>query len=391
MNSSKHTGFTLVELAVVLLLVGIMGSIGLTALTAQMANATNAATQKKHEVIKEALSTYLRKNKRLPCPATTNTGLEDRQAGNPGVCTGLFGILPYATLDLPKSVAIDGWENLFSYAVSARWTLTYGTVADPVTTTVAADAFGVGADGDIIVKDRPMVAPYTPETTLTSNAVVLIISHGKNGLGAYTSKGTQNVNPEAGTDELANVTVPTWVRPAAFYLRNNTDNSTGAFGAFDDNIQRLSANTLIEPLIREGALKSPEAMWEEQIADINNTLIGDMFLRSRCSPLGYQNDSLSESAATQQARFITLMSNNDIPTTDPWGGTLTYTAGGFCRLHDDGRYKTSSCDNNCGTCYSNTIPAFTITTTTPSIVIKPQMLTSIISAKASLLAGCPNP
>ena len=121
----RQAGFTLVEMAVVVFLIGILATLGITALNTQLTNAAISATQSREYTLKDALMNYLRLNKRLPCPATDNTGNEARAGGTPSNCTAKFGILPYATLGLPESAGLDGWNNFFSYAVSPPWTLTY--------------------------------------------------------------------------------------------------------------------------------------------------------------------------------------------------------------------------------------------------------------------------
>ena len=127
MHTEQQSGFTLVEIAVVVFLIGIMASVGLAALNAQIARASISTTQQKQAIIKDALIAYFRTNLRLPCPAIDNTGKEYRVPGNtPGVCvdttgkSAYFGIIPYATLGLPKSTALDGWDNFFSYAVDTQ-------------------------------------------------------------------------------------------------------------------------------------------------------------------------------------------------------------------------------------------------------------------------------
>ena len=102
-RGKRQTGFTLVELAVVVLLIGIIASMGITALKSQLASAAFSATKKKEDVIKDALIAYLAKNKRLPCPAVDILGGLDaassvRSNTLPPNCTTNFGLVPYAEL-----------------------------------------------------------------------------------------------------------------------------------------------------------------------------------------------------------------------------------------------------------------------------------------------------
>lgn len=319
-HTKQQAGFTLVELAVVVFLVGLLAALGLEALTARVASASISATKKKQETIKDALISYLGRHKRLPCPDTDVTspdgvdGKESRNEASPYDCKdGYFGILPYATLGLSKSTALDGYENFFSYAVSQQWTLTYGSIeAPPATTNNAGNAFNVGIQGTIIVKDNS-----TP-------AAVFIISHGRNGSGAFTSKGTQNFLP-VGTDEVPNAPVKgDWRIPAApgFFQREYNDNPPPIY--FDDITLVLNPSDLITPLVKDGALKSAEAQWAEQVARINDMLVSYML-----SP------NTSSCAPPTQALFETELINNNIPKSDPWGGTLTYTQP-ITQLKNDG-------------------------------------------------------
>lgn len=383
---NKNTGFTLVELAVVLFLVGLMATLGLTALNAQMTMTSYSSTKKKQELIKDALIAYLGKNKRLPCPATTNDGLEKRDntvtAGNLN-CTAVYGVLPYATLDLPKNVALDGWESFFSYAVTPNWTLTYSSatpVAGGTTTNIPANSFSVGNAGAFVIKDR---LPDASTPSITTNAVVFVISHGKNGLGALSLKGTRKVSPPSGSDELTNVPASPWTAPSAFFNREHSETAIGTYGSFDDLAIWLSPNDLVYPLIKDGTLKSETALqnqWTDQVASIKNAVIGYMFSPSNtgsCAPPNSTN-------------FAVLLADNGISTTDPWGGTIAYTRN-ICRLYSDGasrKYVGSTCDS--GTYTTNTTGyAFTITTTSP--ISQPTMPTinQLISVYQNPLQNCP--
>ncbi len=88
--------------------------------------------------------------------------------------------------------------------------------AGGTTSNSASNSFNVGDSGTITVNDRMPATNATP-VTITGGAVAVIVGHGKNGLGAYTAKETQNAPPASGTDEAANVPVATWVLPTAFY------------------------------------------------------------------------------------------------------------------------------------------------------------------------------
>jgi prepilin-type N-terminal cleavage/methylation domain-containing protein len=126
----RQAGFTLVELAVVVFIIGLIASMSFATIKAQIINASIRTTQGNQNTIKDALVAYLGKNRRLPCPDTNFTapdGIENRGAttGTPTTpadplqaCNAAFGLIPYQTLGLSRSVALDGWDNFFSYQVS---------------------------------------------------------------------------------------------------------------------------------------------------------------------------------------------------------------------------------------------------------------------------------
>lgn len=401
MHTKQQSGFTLVELAVVVFLVGLMASLGLSALNAQMASASISATKKKQETIKDALIFYLGKYKRLPCPSTNinpPNGIESRANSFPANCTGYFGIIPYAELGLSKNAAMDGWENFFSYAVSPQWTSTYDSTATPANgankTNDAAQSFNVGITGTILVNDRSASTgnPIIPISSSTTGgpAAAFIVSHGKNGLGAFTSKGTQNA-PPAGTDELANVpNKTTWALPTSstFYQREYTDNATayGTYGSFDDIAQFLNPSDLITPLMKDGSLKSADSVWLEQLNNIQSALVGFMFARN--------NQATCAPPATQAA-FITLLTQNSIPSVDPWGGALTY-APKVCEIQQNGdkiKLPTGSAATPCSSMGVAVIPtnsdvAYTLTTTVNGTINGPTV-NKLIAGYQTPLNNCP--
>jgi prepilin-type N-terminal cleavage/methylation domain-containing protein len=308
-------GFTLIEIAIALFLIAVITTAGVKLLTSQAENAAYTVVAKKQETIRQALVTYLGKYKRLPCPdnQAVPDGNESRTTAAPAACVANFGRVPYATLGLSREAALDGWDGYFSYALSPTWSLTL-TAAAPVAnvaqTNVAAAAFKVGSVGALTVHDRSP-ANNTAVTVIAnpvtgSGAVALLISHGKNGLGAYTIRGTQITPPAAGSDEAENINGANTI----YFKRDPTDTEVPTYGAFDDIVMVLSANDLIGPLIRDGVLKSSEATVTEQLATIRDAAIGR--ITAACA--------MPVDLATLNLPPLTLI--------DPWGQPVQYATAG---------------------------------------------------------------
>ena len=310
MRMKRQIGFTLIELAVVVFLIGLLASMGLGAFKAQMLNGAIRSTQGNQGAIKDALMAYLAKNKRLPCPAVDNSGAEGRNLTviPPPNCNTYYGLVPYVELGLTKSSAMDGWDNFFSYGVSPQWTATYNSTppGTQYNTTNPANAFNVGVPGIIIVNDRNQATGTV--VTITSVAAAVVISQGANGYGAYTAKFTKNDATGAGADEAANIppspfsTITT--SPPPYYKRDYTSNTTAQGGAYDDVVMVLNPNDLLIPLIKDGALKSAQGQWADQVASIKALLIGTMI--STCKV---------PSVATPTPSYAI----------DPWGNSIKYT------------------------------------------------------------------
>src|SRR5689334_11149177 len=111
---SRYQGFTLVEMAVVLVILGLLLSTLLIPLSAQIDQRNYAETREQLDEIREALIGYGASHGYLPCPAVSaSNGSEDRSANT---CTGnkRVGFLPWAELGVPK---LDSWGHLYRYSV----------------------------------------------------------------------------------------------------------------------------------------------------------------------------------------------------------------------------------------------------------------------------------
>ncbi|MDP1682612.1 MAG: type II secretion system protein, partial [Burkholderiales bacterium] len=171
----RARGFSLIEMAFVLIIVTLLLGGLLVPFATQVEQKRIAETQKAMEEIKEALMGFAVANGRLPCPDTTNDGLEEACASAPG-STSTEGNLPWATLGVANS---DAWGNRFRYRVTTTFTrnaFPLFALTTPGTLTVCGAAPSIGA---------PNACPANQ--TVASNVPAVVLSSGKNGFGGVSA------------------------------------------------------------------------------------------------------------------------------------------------------------------------------------------------------------
>lgn len=243
-------GFSLVELAVVLVLVGIVMTMGLKTVTATLENAAYAETRAKQERLKTALIVFLRTNGRLPCPDNSGGLASGIEASTCTVNAGDgYGIVPWVTLGIDRDAALDGWGNFITYRVAngspagKRWTSkTTGTsfdINELKTPTPALTIQEVDSAGGAL-------------QLVTKNAVAVFLSHGPNGYGAKTTKvGARIPFGDAGAGEQTNASDLT------LFIKRPVSDAVGAFnGPYDDLVVFLTPDMLLQPLVDDGTIKS---------------------------------------------------------------------------------------------------------------------------------------
>lgn len=354
---ARPAGFSLVELAIVVLIVSILLTMGLAAFSVQVDTAALSATQKRQETIKDALIAYLRTNRRLPCPETTGlagggtspTGRENRTNGSPPdpsfPCSSYVGTLPWRDLGLPKDTALDGYGNFMTYFVSSA-----AADSDPDWTRMAIPGtitgFSTGSPGRFAITHNSQTTGVDASLyPLPALAAIILVSHGKNGFGAITEKGTRNVD-SADASELANQP-PAAAAPAASWSPQVSSpidysaismrvpavtttlvtGSTTAGGTFDDVLLVLRPDDLLGPIIKDGAIKSAQAQLSEQFTKIKAALASYAF-----SSGSYGTSACATLATPPLCRVIPPsplspgtagLTTSDI--TDPWGNLIIYT------------------------------------------------------------------
>jgi prepilin-type N-terminal cleavage/methylation domain-containing protein len=181
----RPTGFTLIELAIVLFIITLLLGGVLTPLGQQIVERQTVETRRALEAARIALLGYaLRQADRagpLPCPdlrsesnGQANDGEEDRLAD--GACAALTGNLPWKTLGLADG---DAWGNRLGYAVTADW----ASPGNRSSSTAAQIQ---------ICTDRACAKPMS--------AAALVISHGRNGFGAINVNGGRNLMPTSAAE-----------------------------------------------------------------------------------------------------------------------------------------------------------------------------------------------
>ncbi len=232
-SSTDTAGFTLIELAMVLFIVTLLIGGMLLPLSAQTEIRGRQETDRALANIRDALIGFAIVNGRLPCPAPATlasgalgVGLEATTAAagttattGPCGCTAatsgiasaggtacddstpgdVTGVLPWATLGIPEA---DFWGSRYTYRVTTRFArlaagqTTFGCTPD---TNPTSAAFALCSAGDIGV-----TTAVSGGTTVASLLPAIVVSHGKNTLGAYLPTGTQVTGVATGSDEEEN-------------------------------------------------------------------------------------------------------------------------------------------------------------------------------------------
>ncbi len=103
----RISGFSLIEIAVVLIILGLIGGMAFPSLKAMLDWQKAATTAQNQEKILYALAGYAIKNKSLPYAANPLNPQERSQ----GIIRRRRGIVPYADLGLPEGMAKDGYQR----------------------------------------------------------------------------------------------------------------------------------------------------------------------------------------------------------------------------------------------------------------------------------------
>ena len=229
--SSAQHGFSLVEMAVVMVILAMLIGGLLSPLTAQIDQRNMNETQKSLFEIKQALTGFAVTTGRLPCPAISASNGDEKVT-----CVALadrHGYIPWAMLGVPK---LDAWGRMFRYSVTPAY-------AGPVGTLVLSPPTA----RDITIQTRDATGTLV-NVTNPNNIPAVVLSHGKNGYGATDDLGAVTSVPAPNVDETTNAT------NATTFVDQVPKDTGSAGGEYDDIVTWISPNILFSNMVAAGRL-----------------------------------------------------------------------------------------------------------------------------------------
>jgi prepilin-type N-terminal cleavage/methylation domain-containing protein len=317
---TSQRGFTLIEMAMVLAVLGLLVGGGLMALGPLVERAHMNQTKTNMDQIESALVLFAIRNNRLPCPAdghltnaSVNYGLENGGSGAPtgGAACGTganpvalaHSVIPWRTLGLDEQYSVDGWGNRISYfpansQIAGVSNLVDGTAAPAcpagtnctlclarttaststretgvcdIATTGWTPAYPYGNYLAVYVPANPAVTELTttqaaPVATLAQaasaggRAAYVLISHGTSGWDGWNKAGNQITPPggiAAATIKAFNNDGSASASPNRGFVQGPPQGSTSMPGTYFDDIVRWRSASMIIQLCGSGACGNP--------------------------------------------------------------------------------------------------------------------------------------
>ncbi|MBL8643232.1 MAG: LamG domain-containing protein [Rhodospirillaceae bacterium] len=245
----------------------------------------------------------------LPCPDVTvpPDGLSDEAAG----CTTNVGVLPWRTLRLNESDAIDSYGNYFTYAV----TTTGRNMCDRVTNDYNSATSFDGATIDASDTESLLTTETAAQSPRRGAPFYFaILSHGPNGLGAISSSGTRRATPVS-TYERQNCPTSNsnCTRPnSTISLFSGPKNSTSGSDYFDDTVF-LGDQLEVEKICQELTTNNPGDDPPDVDTDFNSGTLPSSLVTTESSGTGAV--SVQQSSIAGRGRVLRFTGSDAVLST----------------------------------------------------------------------------
>lgn len=277
---NPNNGFTLIEVAIVMVIIGLALAASIAPLSSQIERSKIAETDAVLNDVMEALYGFAAANGYLPCPASAVSGGTEvftpaapaRPAAGTGNCTLVAngvatGFIPGVTLNISGQyntdrLLLDAWGNPIRYSVTAIATGGAAGLMDftGMNTATQSEMRNVGIANlapNINICSQfssiPTGTACSPlNTRLAQNAVAVILSLGKDGSSAIVGNDQLENSGEANLIGGTGITYQI-ANDRAFVARSYKITSTGT-GVYKHQIKWMSPNSLYAKMIAAGTL-----------------------------------------------------------------------------------------------------------------------------------------
>ncbi len=265
-NKKRQNGFTLIEIAVVLVIVGLLLGSFIGSFSQRIETTQRSNTKDQLEDIKTALIGFASAEGRLPCPASATSSGDEAPIGG-GVCTQAHGFAPGRTLGIEgaynrDNLLIDAWGNPIRYSVTtsnaSAFTFTDGVKVIWSNTLHAEYPLNpdlIICDGDSTTNTDCSGGP----DKLIKTAPFVILSLGKDGSNFVTNiapdsdqgenAGESAVDANAAGEDLAYT-----VSANRVFVSKSYSSADSTAGQFDDLIIWASPYILYSRMMEAGQL-----------------------------------------------------------------------------------------------------------------------------------------
>jgi prepilin-type N-terminal cleavage/methylation domain-containing protein len=249
-TSSRQRGFTIIEVAIVLLVVSVM--LGYTVALVPLQRELKQYRQVDDEMqgIMDALTGFAQVNGRLPCADGDNDGLEDWPGGIAD-CVSWYGNVPARTIAFDGNysqggVLVDPWGTPYRYQVSAADSGIPADLVGDFTILTGMRAAGIpnlAPDLQVCNLQPAAHSAATPNddivcdvnTDVVTNVIAVLVSLGKDK--AAIAANTSDIQSENLDNSLTDTVFVSTTR------NDSTDNK------FDDVVKWLSPSVLFSKMI----------------------------------------------------------------------------------------------------------------------------------------------